>query len=454
MLTYREALKKIFERMNFERGKRPPYAARTWRLSRVEALLADLGNPHHAFDSVHIAGTKGKGSTTAMIESILRQAGYHTGMYTSPHLHTFRERIRLDGELIPEEDVIAGMERMTPILDNRPEVTVFEIITALAFWYYAQEEIEIGVIEVGLGGRLDATNVLSPLVSIITSISKDHVKVLGDTLEAIAGEKAGIIKEGTPVVTAPQRPEAMGVIEAVCEERNAPLVVVGRDWRWRSLGMEDTGQRMHIYHAGHEERPEYERLKIPLLGPYQLENACNAVAAVELLKEKSWDIDQEAVRRGLADVCWPGRMEILGEKPLLIVDGAHNRYSAERLLEAVTSFASYRKLHLIFGAGKTHLPQKLFAVLAPVSDNVYVTQAQHPHATSSQTLQEMARDLGQEVAATETVEEALDRALQEANASDLVLATGSLFVVAEARRAWAKRQGLPPLPSDPPGIYD
>ncbi len=454
MFTYREALKKIFERMNFERGGRPPYTERTWRLSRVEALLADLGNPHRAFDSVHIAGTKGKGSTTAMIESILREAGYHTGMYTSPHLHTFRERIRLDGALIPEEEVIAGMERMAPILDKRPEVTVFEIITALAFWYYAQKEIDIGVIEVGLGGRLDATNVLSPLVSVITSISKDHTRVLGDTIEAIAGEKAGIVKEGTPVVTAPQRPEAMGVIEGVCRERNAPLTVVGRDWCWRSLGIENGGQRMHIYRAGHEERPECEDLKIPLLGPYQLENACNAVAGVALLKEKGWNIEQEAVRRGLADVHWPGRMEILGRDPLVIVDGAHNPYSAELILEAVTSFTSYRKLHLIFGAGRTHMPRELLAILAPASDGIYVTQAHHPHATSSQTLQEMARDLDYEVATTGTVEEALERALQAARKEDLVLATGSLFVVAEARQAWVKRQGSPPLPSDPPGIYD
>ncbi|MFP3896586.1 MAG: bifunctional folylpolyglutamate synthase/dihydrofolate synthase [Anaerolineales bacterium] len=454
MFTYREALKKIFERMNFERGKRPPYAARTWRLSRVEALLSDLGNPHRAFDSVHIAGTKGKGSTTAMIESILRKADYHTGMYTSPHLHTFRERIRLDGELIPEKDVIAGVERMTPLLDIRPEVTVFEIITALAFWYYAEKEIDMGIIEVGLGGRLDATNVLSPLISVITSISKDHVKVLGDTLEAIAREKAGIVKEGTPIVTAPQRPEAMGVIKEICQERNAPLTVVGRDWCWRSLGMENTGQRMHIYRAGHEEEPEYENLEIPLLGPYQLENACNAVAAVEVLREKGWGIDREAVRRGLADVCWPGRMEILGKKPLVIVDGAHNAYSAERLLEAITSFAPYGRLHLVFGAGRTHLPQELFAILAPTSDDIHITQSDHPHAASGRELQEMARDLGYKVTVTETVEEALNQSLQEAVEEDLVLITGSLFVVAEARQAWVKHQGLPSLPSDPPGIYD
>ncbi|MEA3407340.1 MAG: folylpolyglutamate synthase/dihydrofolate synthase family protein [Chloroflexota bacterium] len=449
MLTYREALKKIFEHMDFECGERPPYGERTWRLSRVEALLADLGDPHRAFDSVHIAGTKGKGSTTAMIESILRGAGYHTGMYTSPHLHTFRERIRLNGELIPEEDVAKGMERMASVLAARPEVTVFEIITALAFWYYAQKQIDIGVIEVGLGGRLDATNVLKPLVSVITSISKDHTELLGDTIEAIAREKAGIVKEGTPVVSAPQRPEAMRVIEAVCEERNAPLVIVGRDWCWRSLGIEDTGQRMHIYHGQHDGEPEYKGLKIPLLGPFQLENTCNAVAAVELLKSTGWSISKDAVQRGLANVDWPGRMEVLGRKPLVIVDGAHNPYSARRLLEAVVSFAPYRKLHLVFGAGRTHLPQKLLAILAPASDGIYVTQAKHPHATSSQTLQEMAHDLGYEAVVTETVEDAVGRALQEAEVEDLVLATGSLFVVAEAQRAWAQRQGLPSFPSDP-----
>ncbi|NLX43081.1 MAG: bifunctional folylpolyglutamate synthase/dihydrofolate synthase, partial [Chloroflexi bacterium] len=198
MLNYREALEFILQRTDFERDRGTPYAQRDWRLARVQELLEQLGNPHLAYRSVHIAGTKGKGSTTAMIEAMLRAAHYRTGMYTSPHLHTFRERIRLQGAPISEADLVALVNDMQPIVQGRPSVSVFEMITALGMWYMARSAVDVGVFEVGLGGRLDATNVLQPLVSVITSISIDHVNVLGSTLAQIAGEKAGIIKPGVP----------------------------------------------------------------------------------------------------------------------------------------------------------------------------------------------------------------------------------------------------------------
>ena len=456
MLTYRDALCAIFERTNYELGERPPrppYAERVWRLARVEELLSQFDNPQRAFRSLHVAGTKGKGSTTAMIDAILRAAGYSTGMYTSPHLHTFRERIRIEGQLIPERDVVDLVGRMLPILDARPEVTVFEIITALAMWYYAQKKVDFGVFEVGMGGRLDTTNVLLPLVSVITSISLDHVKVLGDTIGAIAGEKAGIIKPGIPVVTSPQRPEAMRVIRDTCAERGTSLVTVGRDWGWHFLGGDATGQRFSIYRAGHEGGAEYPDLTSPLLGDHQLENACTAVAAIEVLREQGVAIEKEAIRRGLANVHWPGRMEILGQRPLVVVDGAHNAYSARRLLESLQSYLHYERIFLVFGAGHTHNPGDQLALLLPASHKLYMTQAHHPRATPSAELQDMAQVLGRQAPALGTVEEALRCALDEAGEDDLVLVTGSLFVVAEAQEAWAAFNGLPPFPSDPPGAY-
>jgi len=453
MLTYREALLTIFQRADFERGDRPPYSERVYRLSRVEELLQQLGDPHRAYPSVHIAGTKGKGSVTAMVDAILRAAGLRTGMYTSPHLHTFRERIRLDGEPIPEEDVARLVERMQPILDARPEVTVFEIMTALAMWYYAQERIEYGVFEVGMGGRLDATNVLRPMVSVITSISKDHTKVLGDTIEAIAREKAGIIKHGVPVVSAPQRPEALGVIEETSGEREAPLTLVTRDWHWRLLGSDLDGQRLTVYRRGHEARPEYPELHIPLLGTHQLENACVAVAAVESLREQGVSVTREAVARGLARVLWPGRMELLGRVPLVMVDGAHNPYSMRQLLASARRYLPYRRLHAIFGAGYTHVPDELLAILLPKADCLYVTQAHHPKAAPPAELQAMVSALGSEAHPCAHVGEALSQAMDVAAEDDLILVTGSLFIVAEARSAWAAMEGLPPYPSDPPGVY-
>ena len=454
MLTYREALLAIFQHTDYERQEQPPYAERVWRLERMEEFLEQLGNPHRAFRSVHIAGTKGKGSTTAMIESILRAAGYRTGMYTSPHLHTFRERIRVAGQLIPEEDVARLVEHIIPALNSRPEVTVFEIITALGMCYFAERQIDIGVFEVGLGGRLDATNVLRPMVSVITSISLDHMKVLGDTVEAIAREKAGIIKPGIPAVTSPQQPEAMRVIRETCEQRKVSLKVAGQDWRWQLLGTDLSGQRLHVYRDGHESTPEYPHLTVPLLGEYQLENACTAIAAIEILCEAGLSIDQESVRRGLATVRWPGRLEILGQRPLVIADGAHNPYSIKRLFEALGQHLTFRRLIVIFGANMTHTPEGLLALLLSAADALYVTQSHHPKAASIAELQSVASALGRQVSAASTLSEALRQALTQARQDDLILITGSLFVVAEAKEAWAAMHGLPPFPADPPGIYE
>lgn len=453
MMDYEAALRAIFKRTDFERQNQPPYSERVYRLGRMEELLAQFGNPHRAYASVHVAGTKGKGSVTAMIEAILRAAGYRTGMYTSPHLHTFRERIQVDGQLISEEDVVRIVERMAPVLDARPEVTVFEVITALAMCYYAERGVQVGVFEVGLGGRLDATNVLLPLVSVITSISLDHIKVLGDTLGAIAREKAGIIKPAVPVVTSPQTTEAMEVGRRTAAERGAPLVEVGRDWRWRARGADAAGQRLDIFRPGSEDAPEYADLHVPLLGMHQLENACAAVAAVEVLQERGLTIPRDAVQRGLGGVQWPGRLEVLGRRPWVVADGAHNVYSIERLLEAVGALIEYRRLILVVGIGATHSPRDLLAALLPAAGMVFVTRSRHVRATPPEELAALALELGRETVVTHSVAEALPAALSAAAADDLVLTTGSLFVVAEARETWAALQGLPPPPSDPPGVY-
>lgn len=453
MLTYRQALEAIFQRADYERGDRPPYPERVWRLARVEELLAQIGNPHRAYPSVHIAGTKGKGSTTAMIESILRTAGYRTGMYTSPHLHTFRERIQIEGAPISEEEVSAHMEELIPILRERPEVTVFEIITALGMKAFQSRGVEWGVFEVGMGGRLDATNVLLPEVAVITSISLDHVNVLGHTLGAIAREKAGIIKEDRPVVSAPQQPEALEVIERTAAERSAPLTLVGRDWHWRYEGTDGARQWLTIWRQGSERTPEYPHLELPLLGAHQLENATNAVAAVEVLRERGASIPREAVVQGLARVRWPGRLEVLGRNPLVVLDGAHNGYSMRRLMEAIDAYLPHRALYVVFGAGVTHNPAELLAEIAPRAARLVITRSHHPKAASAEVLCAIARDLGSSAEAVEPVSAALEAACAAAEAEDMVLVTGSLFVVAEAREAWAAQHGWPPLPSDPPGVY-
>jgi dihydrofolate synthase/folylpolyglutamate synthase len=453
MLTYREALQAILNRSDYERNRGMPYALRDWRLARVEELLDHLGAPQRAYRSVHIAGTKGKGSVTAMVDAMLRAAGYRTGMYTSPHLHTFRERIRLQGAPIGESDLVELVEALLPVLESRPQVSVFEAITALAMWHFARSKVDIGVFEVGMGGRLDATNVILPLAALITSISIDHVGVLGSTLAQIAGEKAGIIKPGVPVVSAPQRAPALRVVRETAERMQAPLTLVGSDWRWHALGPCVGGQRLNIHRRGNARRPDYPDLFVPLLGAFQLENACTAVAGMEVLRQQGLPIAPEAIRSGLAHVQWPGRLQVLSQEPLVVVDGAHNPYSASQLLKTLPAYLDYQRIVLIFGSGRTHRPGELLEVLLPAADRAFVTCADHPKAAPAELLSDLALAAGHQVTVCSSALEALRQAVSGAQPGDLVLATGSLFLVAEVMSAWATLRGLEPYPSDPPGSY-
>ena len=453
MLSYLEALRAILDRADFERDRGTPYAQRDWRLARVEELLEQLGSPHLSYATVHIAGTKGKGSTTAMVDSILRAAGYRTGMYTSPHLHTFRERIRLQGEPISEAQLVELVEGILPLLASRPLISVFETITALAMWHFSRSAVDVGVFEVGMGGRLDATNVIHPLVSLITSISIDHVGILGSTLAEIAGEKAGIIKPGVPVISAPQRAPALRVIRETATRQGSPLTLVRSDWRWRVLSRGPGGQHLAVYRRGNGRKPDYPDLFLPLLGEFQLENACTAIAGIEALREQGIESPVEAVQQGLAQVQWPGRMQVLSRAPLVVVDGAHNPYSIKQLIKSLPAYLDYGRIVLIFGAGRTHRPGELLEVLLPSVSKAYVTEANHPKAASVELLRDMALELEREVQMVSSAAEALREAVDTARPGDLILATGSLFLVAEVMSAWATLQGLPPYPSDPPGAY-
>ena len=453
MRSYREALEYILARTDFERDRGTPYGQRDWRLARVEELLAQLGDPHRAYPSVHIAGTKGKGSTTAMVDAILRAAGYKVGMYTSPHLHTFRERIQLQGKPIAEQELVDMVAEIQPIVDARPQTSVFELITELAMWHFARQQVDLAVFEVGLGGRLDATNVLTPLVSLITSISIDHIGVLGTTLAQIAREKAGIIKPGVPVVSSPQRPSALRVIRETAHAQQAPLTIVKRDWRWRDLGPTNGTQRLAIYRAENHRAPEYPELELPLLGKFQLENACTAVAGIEALREQGIEIPRDAVREGLARVRWPGRMQVLSREPLVVVDGAHNAYSVHQLLQSLPAYLDYRRIRLIFGAGQAHRPASMLELLLPQASHAYVTAASHPKSASPEMLRDLGQELGYSVEICATTDAALRLAVHEAGPDELILVTGSLFVVAEAMSAWEAMQGREPFPSDPSGVY-
>lgn len=441
---YRQALETLYSLTDYTRQGRYPYSPDRFDLRRVERFLAWLGNPQHRFRAVHIAGTKGKGSTSAMIASILQQAGYRTGLYTSPHLHTFRERIQVNGAPIPEQEVVAGVDRLRPLASQIPQITTFEVITALAFDYLARQQVDWAVVEVGMGGRLDATNVITPKVTVLTPISYDHMLYLGHTLPEIAGEKAGIIKSGVPTVSAPQPAEAEAVFERIAAERDAPWILVGRDWHWESLAISSSGQEFAVWPTGGSR----ETYMLPLLGRHQQVNAVTAVAAIDQLRRSGTDVSQEAIHEGLAAVRWPGRLEVLGREPWVIVDGAHNGDSMQKLIAAIHELFSFQQLILIWGSSADKDLDRMLDAILPAADRVLVTRAPHPRAADPELLAERIGAHGGQ-AEVVPIEDALSRALDLAGKQDLICGTGSLFLVAALRSQWFTRQGQPLTALDP-----
>ncbi len=428
-MNYQEALDYILRFADYERL---PRSGIVWDLARVEMLLERLGNPQHAARSIHVAGTKGKGSTAAMIASILKQAGYRVGLYTSPHLLSFTERIRADGRPIAEEEWARLTEVVKPEVEavnaegTYGELTTFEIYTAMAFICFRDMKADYQVLEVGLGGRLDATNVVRPQVCVITSISYDHMEVLGDTLAQIAGEKAGIIKSGATVVGSSQFPEAMEVIERVCRERGVRLIRVGAEVTWQKGSSGDEGQTFHL--KGLER--EYD-LSIPLLGEHQVENAAAAVAAAEVLEGMGAKISAENIAEGLAKVHWPGRLQVLRREPWVIIDGAHNTDSMKKLGEALKQHFSYDRLILILGFSADKDVAGMAAEAAALTDNIVLTRTRSPRAVKPEALAKEFEKHGVIPKTADSVADALKLALAGTRPNDLICAAGSVFVIAE-----------------------
>jgi dihydrofolate synthase/folylpolyglutamate synthase len=460
MLSYEEALDYLYSFVDYGAVRPAQYSAETFDLQRMVRLMADLGQPQQRYPALHVAGTKGKGSVAAMCASALRAGGYRTGLYSSPHLLAFGERIRVNGDDIPREAVAELVEVLRAKVPHHPGITTFELTTALAFLYFARVQVDVAVLEVGLGGRLDATNVVTPRVAVITSLSLDHQQLLGHSLVAIAAEKGGILKPGVPVVTAPQAPEALAVLERIAQERGAPLTQIGRDWFFRPLAHSLGGQTFEIWSAreqqqlsalraqGHTAEWQPERVEIPLLGQHQVENAAVAYAALQALREQGLPLAAGAIHRGLRDVQWPGRFEVLHRAPALVLDGAHNADSAHKLAATVREYFAGRPVTLIFGASSDKdVAGMLRALLAPDVGvrRVLLTQAVHPRAQEPDAMRPLVAGHALAVETAPTVAQALDAALSTADPDDVILATGSLFVVAEARAAAQARQPAPSI---------
>lgn len=436
-MNYQQAMSYIIDRSGYDRGfVANPFDAESIGLRRTEALLQMLDFPDTRYPTVHVAGSKGKGSTAAMLDSVLRAAGYRVGLYTTPHLHTFRERIQINGEPISEGDFARLTEELIPmnerLVREHPEwgeATAFEVSTALAFLAFARAQVDIGVIEVGLGGRLDATNVIKPLVSVISSISLDHTGILGDTLAEIAAEKGGIIKDGRPVISVEQKPEAAETLQRIAGERNTTLSIGGRDWTARGTTRNFTVTGPHG-HTGN--------LRTGLAGQHQVQNAGLAVVTLQELIHQGFRISDDQLRKGLAQVWWPGRFERAHEEPVVIVDGAHNVDSCERLVEALREEFPSHRLRFVLGIARDKDVPGMIRTLVPAASRIVAIASRSPRATDPDELASVVREVAPQlpVSAERGVSPALEQLIAESDPDrDLICVTGSLYAVSEAREA-------------------
>ncbi len=423
--SYREALDYLFHFTDYERMHRVTKATSLFGLSRMNKLLDYCGDPHLQLRTVHIAGTKGKGSTAAMLASILRTAGLKVGLYTSPHLTDIRERIQVNGQWIPEDDITRYLSRLRPYLEvaerggDTYAPTFFETFTVLSFLHFLEQRADVAVVEVGLGGRLDATNVLRPLACAITPVSFDHMDKLGTELPQIAGEKAGIIKSGVPVVSGVQRSDALAVIRARCAELGAPLHVVAEDITLRAQSDRFSVKTWRRQIGG---------LTVPLIGRHQRENAATAVGLAELLCEAGHPISAESIRDGLRSLRWPGRIQTVARDPEIIVDGAHNTASIEVLVEALATLPPRRTIFVLAIARDKDIPAML-RLLAPHGADFIVTKTGNPRAADPAGLKKLLEELGaKSIHAAETPAKALDLARSHAGPADRICFTGSMYL--------------------------
>lgn len=445
-MTYEEAIAFWFGRVNYEQC---PVQSRDLTLERMRALLAQLDNPQEKFDIIHVAGSKGKGSTSAMLASVLQQAGRRTGLFTSPHLVRVEERIQVEQEPISEADLTGRMEevaRAVALVEREnpsdPGVTFFEIATALGFLHFARAGVEVGVIEVGLGGRFDSTNVCWPILSIITSISFDHTQVLGNTLAKIAREKAGIIKPGRPVISGARDTESRAVIEKIAHERDAPLCQLERDFNYvhqPALIRSESARPPQVQVTTASRR--WPVMKLGLLGEHQAANASLVIAAVEQLRHQGIEIGDAAVAAGLADVIWPARLEIVSQQPWVILDCAHNVASAEAFIDTlqasfpVATNGKPSQRFLIFAGSRDKDVAGIMRLLSPQFSRMYLTRfANNLRYLAPEKLADLLpREGTPAFTLCPTATEAWRLAFAAAGPSDMICVTGSVFLAGELR---------------------
>ena len=435
MFSYSEATNYLNSLINYEKIADFPSHKRFLNLQRMRELLDLLGNPHRSLKFIHITGTKGKGSTAAIITSILTSGGLKVGLYTSPHLISPRERIRIGKDIIDKERFshlvfqikIAAekIRRVSPYFSP----TFFEVYTSLAFLHFSLEKVDLAVMEVGMGGRWDATNVINPLVGVITQISLDHIKELGDNLLDITKEKAGIIKRKTKIVSSPQNPLVTSLLEKICQEREAHLYRVGKEVTFKLLNSEKEGQTFKVKGI----KGFYPDLFIPLVGKHQIINASTAIAAVELIEKEGISVSKESIKQGLKKVYWPARVEILPQRPTFIVDCAHNRASAEALAQCLKKLFPKRRIILILSVLKNKDVEGIGKSLCPLVETVIVTKVNSPRALyPDELVGRIKKYCYSNPLIKKDISSAIAKAKNLAEKEDIICITGSVYLAGEA----------------------
>ncbi len=436
--TYEQAIDFLFGRINYERVHAEAYSTSDFKLDRMRHLLELMGNPHHRIPVIHVAGTKGKGSTCSMLACILKAAGYRCGLYISPHITAFEERMTVDGCQPDQLELVELVNRLLPIIDEmdhlpgRMQPTYFELATALAWQHFIEKNVDIAVLEVGLGGRLDSTNLCRPLVSVITNISRDHTHVLGSTIHQIAFEKAGIIKTGVPVISGATHEDAVSMIEQIAQERHAPLSLLGREFELLGRSIEETGM---AWIDARTATTTWTKIPVVLRGAHQAMNTTLVLVVVDVLRRLGWKVADDSVRGGLLSVNWPARVEVISRQPTVIIDAAHNWESARALVAVIREETSKRKRMLVFAATKDKDVAGILRQLLPQFDTVILTRyVDNPRGVGLDELNRLVASVSARlVHLAEDPIQAWALAKRLSRPDDLIVITGSFFLIAELR---------------------
>jgi len=445
--TYQEAIRYLFDRTDYEKEQHLRYNVTTFDLRRMEKFLSLLGNPHKKIDTVHIAGTKGKGSTATMLARMLEANDYKVGLYTSPHVVHLHERIVVNSKMISEPEMLRLMNRVyAPVekVSKTDPLTFFEIMTALAFMHFLDKAVDIGVIETGMGGRLDSTNVIAPKVVGITSLSLDHMNQLGNTIDSIAREKAGVFKPGVPVITVQQEPAAMQVLKSHANAVKAPFSVTGQDIDFSHRFETSREHGPHTRICLTTPTSKFEHLRVPLYGRHQAINCGLALAMLDKLKSAGYNIDNEKAIEGLNKVSLPGRMEMICDDPRIMIDGAHNAASIQALIQAIGQHIPYDSMVVIFGCNNDKDIRGMLHSLQYGADKVVFTRSNSVKAMSPQELADIYTEIsGKMCQAANSLGEALQQAKSAITKEDLICITGSFYLIGEAKMRFQPVHSLP-----------